>query len=161
MEVFGDDTQVRYLSIQVTRDGISELDGNRQVIFIPREQILRLEIKVGTGTQRPFLQLAVAVILILVAAGFAIHVWSWWVSAAWTIDTATIAAPPLLLLTSAWLIYDALKKRSILEIRTAKGNRKLLFGGSPEAAKLAAFVAQVSKNFPYTIVMAGVPGPSA
>jgi|GEM_PF-3159858 len=113
--------------VVIAREDICELDGNREVIRVPRDEVRLVELCRDSGSHHPILQAALGVVL------STFGLWGVGGLVAWLreggvlylgITTALIVLLPV----GAWVVFDAFRPRVLLRLRLNKGRRKLLFG---------------------------------
>lgn len=47
---------LQYLNIVASEMGLAEMNGSRRIIFIPKEQVQKVEIRYGSQAERPLVQ---------------------------------------------------------------------------------------------------------
>jgi hypothetical protein len=157
-------SEIKCSTVKITQKGISELDGNKEFIFIPRIKINSISLLYGCGVKRPLVQIILSLIFILVPVYFFIP----------TIleVLASMVADPIepdlieidnrrsikqfsaLLLAfipiGIWELYDVIKKKYYLLITTDK-REKITFREKTTKAELKNFLEQAKENFGYEI----------
>ena len=125
-------SRVQYLNIVVSESGIREMNENRCVVFMPREKIVRLEIKQGLQAERPLGQVIAGLILVILG-----------------ILGITMLGTPLILwgagflffgALGAWLLWESLRRGYYLRVVCQADARKLAILGSIENAGFFQFV---------------------
>jgi hypothetical protein len=127
-------------------DGAAELDRHKRVIFVPRDQIVRLDAVYGSGAERPI----VFIVLGLVFAGTAIVLLSTFILAVMRggvrIPAAMITG--FVLLIPAWWLLDlALRKRWFVRVRTRDGSRKLVFHDVADPREIQQFLEKGRRRY--------------
>jgi hypothetical protein len=54
-------------AVRLSRDGAAEMDGPRPIVWIPRQQTVRLELAYGSAAERTLIALVVGLLLIPVS----------------------------------------------------------------------------------------------
>src|SRR5258708_17409239 len=62
-----DPTYLECAAVRLGTDGAAEMDRSRRHIWIPREQIVRLELSFGSAAERPSISLVLGILLVLLA----------------------------------------------------------------------------------------------
>ena len=137
------------LSVEVSDEGLAEMDQGRRNVFVPREEIREIELSYGLGSERPLVGVIFGVILLLVG------VWPLRTlylvlteGGTFYIETMTAAA---FLCVGGWLIHFSLKKRLHFLVRTIKDKRKILFHGKIKQEDLMELLRAAEKDFGYLI----------
>ena len=126
-------TGVRYLNIAVSEKGLSEFSEDRRIIFIAREEIQSIQLRQGSGAERPILQLIVSLPLValgivgLSIVGHGPRGFYW--------GTGFIVFGGL----GAWFLYETLKKHHYLWVTCRQDKRKLIFRGRFQEGEFSRF----------------------
>jgi hypothetical protein len=137
------------LSVEVSDEGLAEMDRGRRNVFVPRGEIREVELSYGLGSERPLAGVIAGIILILV--GF------WPVRALYRVLTEGGTFPIEAIAAAAflgvgcWLIYFSLKKRLHLLVRTERDKRKILFHGKMKREDLMELLRSAENDFGYSI----------
>ena len=132
--------QLTYLNITFSNQGVAEFSGKRRVVFIPRDEIRRIESKMGSRAERPLLQGIAGVILcgvglvglrLFINAGVAFLRW----------EAGFVFFGGL----GGWLLWEVLEKRHYLLVESSEGNRKLVFHGQVKQAELDEFLRNATR----------------
>lgn len=137
------------LSVEVSDEGLSEMDRGRRSVFVPREEIRGIELSYGLGSERPLAGVIVGVILLLVGI--------WPLMTLYSVLTeggrfpVGMITPAAFLCVGGWLIYFSLKKRLHFLIRTERDRRKILFHGKIKQEDLMELLRAAEKDFGHSI----------
>jgi hypothetical protein len=136
-------------SIRISDDGVAEMDWHRAVIFVPRDEVLRLELGYGSGAERPLVTLALAIVCAVLAVTlmtvFALAMIRGGVRVPLSLVTGFA-----FLIPAWWLLDFALRKRWFLTVHTRTGSRKLVFHTTCDQAKVEQFVVTAKARFGYS-----------
>src|SRR5258708_26694582 len=101
--------KIVYLTVQISPKGISEVHGGRTVVFISKPDIQSIKLAIGSGAERPVLQVGLGVLLAAVGTCGLIPLCSG--------NTAVIRYEIGFIffgLMGVWLIWETLKKQTFL-----------------------------------------------
>lgn len=130
---------VSYLQIEISDRGMTELKDGRPAIFIPREKITRIELRYGSGAERPVLQgIAGGLLTLLGSIGVFSVIAGNWGAFRWSVGFVAFGA------LGVWLFWETILPRYYLQVVCERDRRKLLFKGVVQEAKLAEFLAQAA-----------------
>ena len=124
-----------YLSVAISEKGLAELNGNRCVIFIPKEQVQSIEIRYGSQAERPLVQGIIGLALIgLGTVGLSIMATGSLDMSRWGLGFFVFGG------LGAWLLWEVLKRGHYLWVICSNDNRKLVFKGTIQKTELSGFV---------------------
>jgi hypothetical protein len=124
-----------YLNIEISAKGLSEFDGNRRVIFIPKEEIQTIETGFGSSAERPLLQLIAGLLLVgLGLVGVAMIMASGMRGFRWGVGFLVFGG------LGAWILYEAVKKSHFLRVICVKDTPKLVFRGTFRDVDCSKFI---------------------
>jgi len=142
-----DPTYLEYAAVRLSADGAAEMDRNRRHIWIPREQIVRLELSFGSAAERPLISLVLGVLLVLLALlGPAIVILGLLRN---SIVHTKLVTTLGFIVPALWLLDLSLRGRWFLMVHTKRGTRKLLFTKGSEPAALERFLVTAKAKFGY------------
>ena len=136
-------------TVRIAADGVAEVDRHRAVIFVPREQVTRLEVEYGSGAERPVVLLLVS----LVCFGLAVGLMTTFVLA---IIQGGVRVPASLItgftfLVPGWWFLDlAVRKRWFVAVYTHTTCRKLVFHRTRDEHEIKQFVQEAKARYGYT-----------
>ena len=134
-------------AVRLSQGNAAEMDGERPLISIPRDQILGIEICHGSGAERPLVSLVVGVALVILAILPIVGLWKTLkYGGAYVVNLAGMFA---LIIPAVWLLNLSLRKRCFLRVKTPRGSRKLLFAPTIERIEVERFVAEARTRFGY------------
>ena len=139
---------VQLESVRVDADGAAEMDGVRKLVFVPRAEIERLELRHGSGAQRPIVTGVIGAALLVFS-----FVPLWMLINAFrgygTFEVHTIAACGFFFL-ALWMLSLAVRKRWMIVVHTRNGGtRKLLFHDVKDRASIENFLSNARSRFGY------------
>lgn len=130
-----DAEQVSYLNITFSKKGVSEFSGKRRVVFVPREEIQRIQIKTGSRAERPLVQSIAGVVLLgLGLVGLRLFIANGVTFLRWEAGFLLFGG------VGGWLLLEALRKGHYLLVICNKGSRKLVFDKKINEPELAQFL---------------------
>lgn len=136
-------------SVEVSDDGIAELDEGRRNVFVPRAEIREVQLSYGLGSERPLATTILGLVLLVVGLwplGNLILV----LARGGVFYVEAIAGVAFVAL-GVWLIRFALRKRLHLLVRTERQRRKLLFHGNVTQEGLVELLRAAERDFGYLI----------
>jgi hypothetical protein len=139
--------QLQLDTIRFSPDGVAEMDGARQIVFVPRADILRIEVAHGSGAEQPIVVAVLGIGLILLAV-LPLLILAWEVVAGAMIHTKFVTAVAFVI-PGVWLLGLAFRKRWYLLVHMRKGTRKLLFGKAIDSTAVSSFLGQARAQFGY------------
>ncbi|HKR66661.1 MAG TPA: hypothetical protein VJZ00_23240 [Thermoanaerobaculia bacterium] len=129
-------------------DGASEMDRHRRVIFILREDILRLELSFCSGAERPVLLAFLGIVF--AALAFACLVTFVLAIARGGVKIPASVITGVVFLIPAWWLLDlSIRKRWVVIVQTRTGTRKLVFHSTRDRAEIDRFLATSKARFGY------------
>jgi hypothetical protein len=69
--------RLQYLSVELSDKGIAEVTDGRRDVFVPRQQIQRVELRRGIPAERPLLQVVFGIVCIVAGIVGALLVFVW------------------------------------------------------------------------------------
>ena len=153
-----DMNEIKLSTVKITQKGVSELDENRETIFIPKETIKSIILLYGCGVQRPIVLIVFALPLIIIPLYFFLPpLWDLFSSLASSNEhgggrTLQFLALPLALVPlGLWLFYIVFKKTFYLMIKTETKNKKIVFRNKVSQTELYQFIEQANNDYGYSI----------
>lgn len=145
------DTAAPYLqldSVRLSDKGASYIDGGRATLFIPRAEIVRLELVYGSAAERPIVTIIVALLL------FGVAILPLWmlvnaIRFGLPFPIAKLLATIALAIPAVWLLDLVFRRRWLLVVHMAHDRRKLAFRDTNDAAALQAFLDDARRRFGY------------
>jgi hypothetical protein len=129
-----------YLNVALSPKGVAEYSGTRCVVFIPREQIVRMESRIGSRAERPRIQMIAGMLLgglgvygvyMLIKVGLAFMRW----------EAGFIVFGGI----GFWLFYEALRCGYYLLVTGTQETRKIVFDGKVEESQLREFLSKAAR----------------
>jgi hypothetical protein len=134
-------------SVRLSADGAAEMDGTRRIIFVPRAEIERLELRHGSGSERPIVT-AVVGFALLALSGMPIVMLINAFRGSGTFDIKIIAAVGFII-PALWLLDLSLRRRWMIVVHARKDTRKLVFHKTKDRAKIERFFNDARSRFGY------------
>jgi len=141
--------QVDLGTLRVTATRIEELDESRVVVAVDRKDVVRARAAWARRSERPLVQLVLAVVCGIFGAWVIISSLRWFLVGGKRVFTVIMCG--LLLPLGAYLAYDALRRGPILLLETTRGRRRLSFGRKIPRDQLLAFVGVVNRELGHPI----------
>lgn len=148
----GDSTTARYAqydTIRIGTEGVAEMEGRRSVLFIPREEVVSLQLRHTTPAQRPILTavaglalIAFSIVPIIMVLGLLEG------KGRGTVEIHTFAMTGFFPL-GGWLLSLIFRQRYVLAVTTPREVRKLVFQKSRNHAEIEEFLARGRADFSY------------
>jgi hypothetical protein len=140
---------LKYDNILVTPRGITEVNGNKIMIFVPATEVERITLKYGRSDHRPIVSLAVGVIFALIGVFGLIEFII--ATRGYRYEMGMMAFG----LIGGSFIHEALKERYFLEVRSSKGTRRLVLSKNARKSDVHIFCENVRTIYKYDITEAG------
>ena len=152
-----DSRELNYLNVFVGENGICEYHGGSK-IFVPREDIRRIELTHGAASERPRVQLIIGIVLLAVSAYMFFRVITWLIyGAEYTVAGESFLLPAFPAFLGGWMVWTALRKRTYLSVTTGNSSRKIIFRGPVESVALQDFLERAGREHGYVVISA-LPG---
>jgi len=144
---------LRLSSVRFDETGAAELDGGRPIVFIPRAEVVRIELAYTSGVSNRF---AVGIIgLTLLAVSLGLPLFSLIASGGsfqsraeimWGVRVWYLAA---FAFPAVWMIQLATRKRWVVVVHGVRVRRHLIFQNPPEREAMEAFLEAARARFGY------------
>jgi len=136
------------VNIRFSAEGAAEMDRNQRIVFIPHEDIVRIDLVFGSAAERPLVTIGLVIILLAVSL-FPV------VLAAQAIRYGGVVEIKLLTLVvfavpAWWLARLVAKKRWHIRVCTHRGIRKLIPQQDIPLADLTSFISESKAHFGYS-----------
>jgi hypothetical protein len=125
-----------FLNITASEKGLSEFNGGRRIIFIPKKQIQSIEFKSGSLAERPLAQ-AIFGLLLLTALGFAgiyLLIENSVYGLRWGLGFLLFGG------LGGFMLYEALRKGYFFQVTSSNDSRKLVVKGKIRKEDLSEFI---------------------
>lgn len=136
-------------AVRITSTRIQEMESSRVMVAVNRQEVIRARVAWARHSERPVLQL-----LLAVASGafgmFTLINTLFWLRVGGSREAVAIMCV-LLLPLGAWLGYDALRRGPVLLVETTRGRRRLVFGRQIRMDQLLTFVEGVNRELGYPL----------
>jgi len=150
---------LRCPKVEITGINISELDGDRLVMTIPREQIRQIKLHYDTGAKYPFCQYFLGFTLFsLGLLGLVLTFFASTRGGPLIQDESGNFVLPLIPIilwimigTGFWLLIGIFRARYHLYIDTENGIYKIFFDKKKDIKEIQQFIRQAHLNFGYSI----------
>ena len=137
-------------SVRIGTEGAAEMDRHRRAIFIPRQEITRLELAYGSGAERPLVLIILGLLFAAVAVAIAI-------AAVVALGREEVFFPTKLVsgvafVVPAWWLLDlSLRRRWFVRVHARKRTTKLVFQRVRDEQAIVAFLETVRRRFGYHV----------
>ncbi|MCD4720578.1 MAG: hypothetical protein K8S13_12080 [Desulfobacula sp.] len=143
--------QIKYSTVGISDECISEYDGKIEKIKIPINQIIRISLLYGNPIERPIGHLFVC--LVLWGIGFGLGLWPLYTivtsgesyDSVYSFKIFCMAAP--LILLGCWFFIRFFQKRYYFSVETNNDKRKIVFENSEDKQEIKSFTKQVNKKY--------------
>ena len=141
------DDNVSYASVVFSEEGVAEFDQHRRASFVPKSDVLSLEIRHTSGLERPLIAIVVGALITIASLYPLVPLLDWFQQG----GTLQVDLLPLLAfsLLGLWMIWFAVRKRQVLVVHTPKGRRKLIFHGTVDSDAARGALAEAVQRYGY------------
>lgn len=142
-----DDDLLQLESVRLSAEGAAEMDGPRRLIFVPRAEIERLELRHGSGSERPIISAVLGFALLAMSAApivMLINAFRGW----GTFQMKYIAAIAFII-PALWLLDLSLRRRWMIVVHARKDRRKLVFHKTKDRVAIERFFNEARSRFGY------------
>ena len=148
-------------TVQISGSGISQIDGDRIVATVPKEEVRRIKLSYDPESRHPFLRffagfgLFVAGLIMIIVNFIIVEVGIFQVRIAshtFSIPLATICSW-LGVSAGLWFLIGVFRGRYNLLIDTGQGIRKIFFAASTNIREIQRFIGRANQELGYDIDM--------
>ena len=136
---------LKYLNLAISEMGLSEFSQGKRVVFIPKDEVQKIEVRYGSSAERPLVQIIAGLLLIgLGGAGLLMIFESGMRGIRWGIGFVAFGG------FGVWLLYETFKKTHYLQVTYRRETRKLVLKGAfqeREFSELARQAGQLGYRF--------------
>jgi hypothetical protein len=150
---------IRCSTVRISCAGVSELEGNRVVTAIPREQIRQITLSHLTSARWPFLQFFLG--FVSVSVGLILGITSLLVDKgdAAPIDPGSfVIRVPVIIVGlwmligfGLWLLVGVFRGKYILLVETEQGEQTIYFDNTASIGEILRFIEKAREEFGYEI----------
>jgi hypothetical protein len=140
---------MRYRLIELSDEGVAEMDGARRAVFLPRAEVRSIALRHGFTAERQLPMLLLAAALVAVAAYACLF--SLALIGGGSGATSMMAVPVLLVPIAAYVAFLALRRGYFLEVHTTRERRKLAVGVGAARVELEGFLAQAKERMGWEV----------
>ena len=142
-----DDDFLQLESVRLSHEGAAEMDGTRRLIFVPRAEIERLELRHGSGAERPVVSAIVGAVLLGLS-----------VAPVWMLMNALRGAVTFEIkfmtafafsIPAVWLLDLTFRRRWMIVVHARKDTRKLVFHKTVDRVEIEHFFTVARSRFGY------------
>ena len=149
---------IRCSTVQVTASDICEIDNDKIIIAVPKNEATKIILAHGYQANRPLIQIAIAAVLLSLGYFAGIHPITNYIinlignpeaairPTVYTIFMALIWTP-----IGIYLVIDALKQRYYLLVETDTNKQKIVFQDKISKNEVYNFVNSIRDQFRYSI----------
>lgn len=148
-----------YATVKITGSGLSQMDGDKVVVTVPKEEIQRVRLSHESQSRHPFLRFFAGFVLvttglILLTAAFIVAEGGVYLL---QLQSYTLGIPviPILLWAMVgvglWLLAGVFRGNYNLLLDTDKGTRKIFFAASADIREIHRFIERANRELGYAI----------
>ena len=141
----GEQPILSYDTIVVSPRGITEAHGRRAVLFVPAAEIDGIALKFGRSDHRPIFSMTVGVVLLAVGVFGLVEIFL--APKGYRYELGMIAFGAI----GGSLIFDTMKQRYFLEVRSRQGPIRLVFSKQAQRKEIQDFCAKVEAVYRHQI----------
>jgi hypothetical protein len=135
-------------TVRIAAEGVAEMDRHRRVVFVAREDVIRLDVHFGPGAERPIVLLLVSLVCLTLAVGLMATFVMAVVKGGVRVPASLITG--FTFLVPAWWFLDlATRKRWFVAVQTRTACRKLVFHGVRSQHEINQFVHEAKARHGY------------
>jgi len=138
-------TVQRYDNLLASARGLTETHGKKVVLFIPKADITRIDLRFGRSGHRPLLTLLLGTILVPIGVYGVVDLFLRPAGLRYEMAMAAFG------LIGGSLIFDTLKQRYFLEVFHGRETSRLIFSGNATQEQVRAFCARAAETHGYAI----------
>jgi hypothetical protein len=146
-------------TVKITGSGMSQVDGGKIVITVPKEEIRGVRLSHDSQSRHPFLRffagfILVATGLILLTAAFFIAEGGVYLLQLQSYTLGIPIIPVVLWLMvggGLWLLVGVFRGRYNLLLDTVQGSRKIFFSASADICEIGRFIKRANEELGYDI----------
>ena len=128
--------RLSYLNIEISEKGLSEFSDGRRIVFVPKEQVRRIQIEFGSAAESPLIQgLAGLALIGLGCIGLPMIINDIG-TLRWGLGFVVFGG------LGVWLFHETFKKTHYLRVigHSDRDTRKLVFIGTFQEAEFSEFI---------------------
>lgn len=137
--------RLAHLNVEISERGISEFSGGKRIVFVPKEEIRKIEVRFGSRAERPFVQLIGALLLLGIGfAGLLMTIDSGMRGFRWGAGFLVFGG------FGIWFLHELFSKSHYFQVVCNNDKRKLVIRGKFEAVEFSKFIkdaAELGYNF--------------
>jgi len=131
--------------VEISEKGISELDRSTRVVFIPKAEIVRVQVAYGCASESPGLQSLVGAGLVCLGFVSLVGICRIFIHGGRLFKLSL--GLPLLIVVGGWLRREVVTKQVYLLVVTHAETRKIVLRGPVESKVLADFLQEAKRDF--------------
>jgi hypothetical protein len=147
--------ELKLSSVLISKFGVAEIEGSKQLILIPKDDIKRIKLKYGFVSKRPYMQAAIGLIIVIFGFAAGLIPLIKLLAAGANVGFNKLKAPGLILTwipIGAWIILAGYKKSFYLQIETSKGGKNLVFQKGCDSESIKRFLKKANNEYDYNII---------
>ncbi len=150
---------MRCATVQILSSGISQLEGQRTVVTVPREEIRQITLSHEPRSQRPFLRFFAGFMLVVIGLIFIIAAFMMAEGGVFLLQMKSVTfGIPLVPIglwsmvgAGLWLVMGVFRGKYIFSIQTDGGTRKIFFEERTDIRDIRSFIERAKHEFGYDI----------
>jgi hypothetical protein len=142
---------VRYLSVELSAEGVAEWVDRRRAVFVPRVEITAIELRRGVAAERPLVQLVLGVAFLVGGVGLVVGGAHGLSSGLVRTSARLLAAAGMLSVLGCYLLYSALRPQHYLFVRNRTDGSKIVFAGKADLRAIEQALRAASERWGYEV----------
>ncbi len=150
--------EIKLSTVKISQKGISEINGNKDSVFVPREHIHFINLLYGCGAQRPIMQTVLGTALTLIPLYFFLPPLLEIINFQDNAGSQSggnafkfIVLPLMFAPFGIFFLMEVFVKTFYLIIKTETENKKIVFQDKVSQPELYQFIEQANNDFGYSI----------
>jgi hypothetical protein len=141
---------IRFLNVELGPDGIAERDGRTLAVTVARRDVMSIEVRRGSPSERPIVHTVVATAMLGLGLFVLARTCVFIGPDIQRAEARIIAVGGILGFVGACMIWWTFRPMHYLHIRTSNDARKILFQGAVDLRALAAALQVAEERFGYS-----------
>jgi hypothetical protein len=144
------DDIIRYLTVELSARGIAEIQDNGPPVFVPRQEIRRIEFQRGSPAERLIVQIIAGIACFIVGVVCLLQVLAF--ISFGGVTSRYMGDGGIATIFGGWMIWTAIKPAYFLRGETDRDVRKIVFHGSVQCSEIERLLQRANRAWDYRIV---------
>jgi hypothetical protein len=146
------------LGVELRRDGVAEIGSSGDAVFIPRDDIVSVELRHGSVAERPLVQIGCALVFMTAGLLFVLFFFYWMARGGWGTYYALGGVGGVIF--GIILLRGLVRRGYYLRVSTRTETRKIVFNGTPLPDRIRKLLDDAHRDHGYRVVsrVPGLPG---